>query len=272
MISWARESADAGADRRLRAVVRALRVAPVKSLRLRSREQLTLTREGVADNRAFYLIDARGRMVNGKRIGRLAAVIADYDVKAGRLELRFPDGELVAGEVRLGERVQTRFFSRAAAAAVVRGPFAAALSEYAGERLELVQATAAGLGVDRGRRGCVSLISTSSLEHLAQRAGRPVDPRRFRMLIEVEGLAAHEEDLLVGRRVRIGEALVRFNGHAGRCLVTTLDPDTGARDLPTLELLAYRRGLETTEPLAFGIFGEVLEPGRVRIGDALLTS
>jgi uncharacterized protein YcbX len=254
----------------LRGVVRALRVAPVKSLRLLARESLMLAREGVAENRAFYLIDARGRMVNGKRLGRLAAVLADYDPMAARLELRFPDGRRVAGEIRLGERVQTRFFSRAAAGVRVQGPFAAALSEFAGEPLELVRAASAGGGVDRGRRGVVSLISSASLELLSERAGVQVDPRRFRMLVEVEGLAAHEEDLLVGRRARIGEVLVRFNGHAGRCLVTTLNPDTGAPDLPTLDLLAYRRGLETTEPLAFGVFGEVIEPGRVRIGDPLL--
>jgi hypothetical protein len=37
--------------------------------------------------------------------------------------------------------------------------------------------------------------------------------------------------------------------------------------MPTLELLSYRRDLPSTEPLAFGVFGEVLEPGLVRLGD-----
>ena len=31
----------------------------------------------------------------------------------------------------------------------------------------------------------------------------------------------------------------------------------------------YRSGLDTTEPLAFGVYGEVLEPGRVAIGDPI---
>ena len=51
--------------------------------------------------------------------------------------------------------------------------------------------------------------------------------------------------------------------------MTTQAPDTGIPDLPTLELLAYRRSLPTTEPLAFGVYGEVLEPGRIAIGDPL---
>ena len=36
-----------------------------------------------------------------------------------------------------------------------------------------------------------------------------------------------------------------------------------------LDLLSYRLGLETTERLAFGVFGEVLEPGLVRVGDTV---
>jgi len=42
-------------------------------------------------------------------------------------------------------------------------------------------------------------------------------------------------------------------------------------DAPTLDLLrSYRAGLDTTEPLAFGVYGEVLEPGRVAVGDAVI--
>jgi hypothetical protein len=51
--------------------------------------------------------------------------------------------------------------------------------------------------------------------------------------------------------------------------VTGHDPDTGEPNLPTLELLSYRERLGTTEPLAFGVYGEVLEPGRVRLSDTI---
>jgi MOSC domain-containing protein YiiM len=38
--------------------------------------------------------------------------------------------------------------------------------------------------------------------------------------------------------------------------------------MPTLELLRqYRGGADTTEPLAVGVYGEVLVPGTVRCGD-----
>ena len=47
-------------------------------------------------------------------------------------------------------------------------------------------------------------------------------------------------------------------------------PETGAPDLDTLRVLgAYRGDLETSEPLPFGVWGEILEPGRVRLGDTV---
>ena len=61
-----------------------------------------------------------------------------------------------------------------------------------------------------------------------------------------------------------------LRGHVGRCLVTKLDPDSGVRDLETLDALArYRSTAATTEPLACGVFGAVIEPGTVRVGDAV---
>ena len=47
-------------------------------------------------------------------------------------------------------------------------------------------------------------------------------------------------------------------GNVGRCIVTSRNPETGARTIPTLDILAeYRYGVETTEPLPFGVWGKV---------------
>ena len=50
--------------------------------------------------------------------------------------------------------------------------------------------------------------------------------------------------------------------------MTTLDPDSGEVDLPTLDLLReLRAGVETSEPLAIGVHCAVIEPGEVAVGD-----
>ena len=246
-------------------------IAPVKALGLVHRDEVDLEPFGVRENRRFFLVDDAGRMVNGKVIGPLVRVIADYDDGTGRLALRMPAGEVVEGEVRVGGEVVTQISRRPVAGHIVTGPWSEALSELAGRTVRLVRTDRAGDGADRGLHGGMSLVGTASLEALAKAAGvERVDGRRFRMLFGVTGVPPHAEDGWIGRRVRIGDAVVRLRGNVGRCAITTQDPDTGVPDLDTLHVLGeYRGDVETSEPLPFGVWGEVVEPGRVRLGDVV---
>jgi uncharacterized protein len=252
------------------ATVTALSFTPVKGTRLRTAERLTLGRGGAPENRRFYVTDESGRMLNSKVVGELQTVVSELR-DGGRLALTFPGGRVVEGEVRDVELVQTSFFSEPREDYLVDGPFSAALSEHLGRTVRLIRAVAESGAVDRGPRGTVSLISRGSLEVLAAEAAVEfLDPRRFRMLIEIDGIEAHAEDGWVRRRVRAGEALLAFHGHVGRCLITSRDPDTGVVDVPTLDVLReYRGDVQSTEPLPFGVWGEVLEPGTVALGDAV---
>jgi uncharacterized protein YcbX len=251
------------------AVVAGLAVTAVKATRLRQVDRIQIGPDGVRENRRFYLIDAHDRMINSKLVGELQQVVADYSDVQRTLRLELPDGRVVDGEIRLGDQVTTKFFSQTAQGRLVEGPWSAQLTECFDRPLRLVEVGDAGTGVDRGAIGAVSLISRASLARLAQAGGKEsIDSRRFRMLIEIDGVSAHAEDAWVGRAVRIGETIVAFGGHVGRCLITSRDPDTGQIDLPTLDLLGdYRTGLGSTEPLPFGIYGRVLEPGAIRVGD-----
>jgi uncharacterized protein len=251
------------------AVVAGLAITAIKATRLRAVDRIELGHDGVRENRRFYLIDPRGWMINGKHIGNLQTVVADYSHAGRTLKLEFLGGETVEGEIRLGEQITTRFFSQTTGGRLVEGPWEAALSDHFGQPLRLVEAGDRGTAVDRGVDGAASLISRASLARLAEVGGTDaIDVRRFRMLIEIDGVGAHEEDRWVGRKVRIGEATIAFHGHVGRCLITSRDPDTGEVDLPMLDILDdYRAHLDCTEPLPFGIYGQVLEPGTVRLGD-----
>jgi hypothetical protein len=248
--------------------VAALSTTPVKGLRIAMPRGVELERSGAHGDRRFYLIDDRGRMINGKHSGALSEIAAALDDNE-RLTLTFADGARVSAATELGERVETRFFSDPRTARLVRGPFSAALSEHAGEPLRLVCAADGASAIDRGADGAVSLISSASLRRLAEVAGEPrVDARRFRMTIEVEGVEPFAEDQWLGEAVRVGDAVIVPRGHVGRCIVTSRDPESGRVDLPTLDLLrSFRDGLDTTEPLAFGVYGEVLQPGAIALGD-----
>jgi uncharacterized protein YcbX len=243
-----------------------LTIAPVKGLALVAREEILLERHGVSENRRFFLVDENGRKVNQKDCGPIGLVRPRWDERAETLELTFPDGSTVGGPVEVDGGLTADFFGGPVSGRLVVGPWSRALSDYAGRELRLVQ-TDPGGGVDRPR-GTVTLLSTGSLAALGGRLAAEVDPRRFRMLIGIDGTSPHEEDEWIGRTVRIGEALVRPLGHAGRCAVTTQNPETGRPDLDTLRgIRSYRE--DGTEPIPFGVWGEVAEPGRIRLGDAV---
>lgn len=244
--------------------VSALSVTPVKGTRLHQVDTIELDEDGARGNRRFFVVDDRGRMVNGMVLGELQTVVADCD--DGDLRFTFPDGRTVTSAISLGEPLTVRFSSQTVEARPLLGPLSEALSEHAGRLLRVVEGRPA---VDRGQQGGASLISRGSLARLAEQAEQSsIDARRFRMLIEIDGVAAHDEDAWVGRTVEIGEGAVRFHGHVGRCLITSRDPDSGVVDLPTLDLLrGYRREVTATEPLPFGIYGEVVRAGTVRVGD-----
>jgi uncharacterized protein len=246
-------------------------IAPVKALALVYRDEVELEPFGVRENRRFHLVDDNGRMINGKVIRSLVRVVPEYDDAAGSLALHLPDGDVVAGPIAVGELLTTSFFGRPVAGRVVDGPWSEALSGLAGRPLRLVRTEEPGHGADRGGRAGVSLVGTASLEALANAAGvNSVDGRRFRMLFGVDGVPPHAEDAWIGRRLHIGDAVVRLRGNVGRCAITTQNPETGVPDLDTLRVLgAYRGDLETSEPLPFGVWGEILEPGRVRLGDTV---
>jgi uncharacterized protein YcbX len=92
------------------------------------------------------------------------------------------------------------------------------------------------------------------------------------MLVEVEGAEAHEEDTWIGGSVAVGTAVLSVTKPDARCAITTQNPDTGERDLDTLRTLIRYRGFRAGDPerkIDFGVLGEVLQPGRVAVGDSI---
>jgi MOSC domain-containing protein len=110
------------------------------------------------------------------------------------------------------------------------------------------------------------LISEASLADLNGRLPAPVEMRRFRPNLVVDGDLPYAEDNW--RRIRVGD--VEFAGvkNCSRCVFTTIDPDSGEvhpDKEPLRTLSTYRRRTQG------GVyFGQNLIPrdaGVIRIGD-----
>ena len=241
-------------------------LTPVKSTGLHHPEEVFLGERGVDVDRRFLFLGPDGRRLSDVAKAPLLGIRARYDQESERLSLEFPDGTWCEGDAAaLGDLVLVALFDREVKARPVLGPFSEASSAYAGRDVALARVEAPE-SADGSHR--TSLVSVASVEDLARRGGRSaVDARRFRMLVEVDGCEPYQEDRWSGRRIGLGDAVVRVGPSIPRCVVTTLNPDSGERDFPTLAVLANYRKHE--DGLMFGVYGDVERPGTVRVGDPI---
>ena len=245
-------------------IVARFNITPVKSTSLQHPDAIVLERYGVVGDRPFLFVDGEGHRISSAAKASLLGIRSTFDAERERLTLELPGGTVVEGAADAsGDRIRIALFDREVEGRRVEGPFGSAMSRFVGREVSLVRVEPPERA---GGTHPVSIVSAASVEELGRRAGRAApDPRRFRMLIELDGCSPHEEDSWSGRRVRLGGATVRIGDGVPRCVITTMHPDTGEPDFPTLEVLAtYRR---RDGELPFGVYADVERPGVVRVGD-----
>jgi uncharacterized protein len=115
----------------------------------------------------------------------------------------------------------------------------------------------------------VLLASTTSLaalnDWLVEDQEEPVAITRFRPNLVVEGAPAWAEDGWLGRRLRVGEVVFRVVKPCDRCVLTTVDPETGEKGRQPLKILGKRRRFP--EGLLFGVNLIPDMTGSIRVGD-----
>jgi uncharacterized protein YcbX len=246
-------------------------VTPVKGMRVQHPEEVVLGAQGAEGDRDFFFADAQGKLISVPRLGVLVQFTAAFDAATNRLAIRHEDGRACEGEVALGARVETRRSDgRILEGRAVEGPWTAFVEEAAEQPLTLIRATPPGAASDATG---VTLLGTASLRALEREAElERIDARRFRMLMELETDREHLEDEWDGRVAEVGTAEIRVGGPVPRCAATTRDPERGQRDVPTVKVITRYRGLKDTffgPGAPFGVYADVVTPGRVRVGDAL---
>jgi uncharacterized protein YcbX len=110
----------------------------------------------------------------------------------------------------------------------------------------------------------VSIFSLQSARQLSEETGTPIDKRRFRANVYVDLAAGggFAENEFVGRSLRIGPKLViRILERDARCMMITLDPDTGEKSPAILKKVA-----QAHDGMA-GVYGAVMVEGMLHKGD-----
>ena len=258
-----------------------LNIYPVKSTRRIALRESEVLPRGLPWDRRWMLVDDQGIFMTARQHPMLATVqttIGDGVMEitaAGRAPLQLslqPEGRETMPVTVWKDRL----------AAVRVGQVADAwFSAFLGLSCNLVQLTddlSRGVNPDYGRPGDevsfadgfpLLLITQASLSDLNGRLEAPVEMRRFRPNLVVDGETPYAEDRW--RRIRVGE--VEFEGvkNCSRCVFTTIDPDSGKKHPdkePLRTLSTYRR-----RPEGGVYFGQNLIPrsaGLIRVGDAVV--
>lgn len=243
-------------------------IAPVKSLALQRVERARVTKRGLAGDREFFLTTEDNRQFTMRDFGPLATVRTSYFADPECLTFEFPGGRFVEGAPLRGEPLVARFFGAYDVEAhEMPGPWNEALAAFTGVPVRLARASAKRTSVDVMP---VSLLSDASIVALRESSGEDAfEARRFRPNVFIAGAErAHQEDEWLDRTVRIGDAAVRVRMRDERCVMTTLNPDSGLHDFNTLRLIANYRNDQPKE-VNFGVYGSVDDEGDISEGDVV---
>lgn len=228
------------------ATIRTIARFPVKSMRGETLTATELSLQGIPGDRRFAFVQAGSRSLFPWLTGRQLAAMLRYQ----------PVYSDAAGQ----PSVQ------------VRTPNGAELPVESDElRAELEAASGRPLFLSRDYRGSYdvaqfSLIGLPTVAAIATMSGTEPEPGRFRMSFYIDPAdgAPFAEDAWVGRVLRLGDmARVAITEPDGRCAMITLDPFTGEAAPAVLRAVAQERQGNA------GVYGVVLTPGPVAVGDAV---
>lgn len=114
-------------------------------------------------------------------------------------------------------------------------------------------------------QGPLSLLNLASHRALEGVVGQSIDPLRFRMNFWLEGIDAWAENLMPGKRLQIGKAVLRITEPTGRCKATHINPQSGEIDLKIMHALKEHFG-----HTQMGVYAKVESGGPVAVGDPVV--
>ncbi|VVO33013.1 MOSC domain-containing protein [Pseudomonas fluorescens] len=228
---------------------------PLKSGKGEPLQQVSLDKLGLDGDRRWMLVDeASGRFLTQRAVPQMSQLSALWNA-AGGLSLSAPglspiEVPLPAADAQLRGVTIWRDTLRVPDAGDEAGAW---VSEFIGKSTRLVQVpverartTQAGYGRDDDQVAFADgfpllLIGQGSLDDLSERVGRPLEMLRFRPNLVIEGSDAYAED--GWKRILIGDIEFRVVKPCSRCILTTIDPQTGHRNAdrePLATLQQYR--------------------------------
>jgi uncharacterized protein YcbX len=271
----------------MRGVVRELRRYPVKSLLGERLQEAQLGERGLAGDRAFAFLDREtGKVASAKQPKRWAAMLtARACHREGALRVVLADGRSFAIDDPTLASVLTQLLGRAVRlveSAPAQSGIERMTPEGEDEAGSVVEIPVAG-GAPAGTLfdfAPLHFVTTASLHALEARhpAARHSQAVRFRpnLVLELEHGEGFVESTWDGRELQVGEARMRVICATPRCAVPTLAHGPEVASDPDL-IRTLRQHNRVPVPgfgnlSCLGAYASVVQPGRVRVGDAVVVA
>lgn len=231
-----------------------LAIYPLKSACQIRVNEMALGAMGPAWDRRWMLVDAAGKFVTQRSHARLCLLVATVENNALRLAAPGRSALLVR-PVAVPERLAVTVWEDTVQAEAVSPEADAWCSDFLGMPVRLVfMPDGSGRIVSpvfAGPGHCTGfsdgfpllLVTQPSLDHLNTQLEAPVDWRRFRPNIVLAGaMLPHAED--GWRRLRIGRVELAVVKPCSRCVIPSIDPETGVKNSQILTVLQSYRARE----------------------------
>ncbi len=233
-----------------RVQVTGLFIYPIKACRGVALKECQVAERGFAGDRRYMLVDSAGTFITQREVPKLALV--ELAIEAERLRVSAPGAptlELPTG-LSEGEAVAIQVWDHRGTA-LRHQAGSRWFSAWLGDIVSLVympDSERRAVNPNRGRPDDIVsfadgypflLLSEESLADLNARLPEPLSMRRFRPNIVISGCSPYEEDGF--SRLLIGGVPFRAVKRCERCVVTTVDPDTGQQGKEPLRTLASYR-------------------------------
>ncbi len=257
-------------------------VYPIKACGGLALDTADVVERGLAYDRRYMLLDRMGTFVTQREAHRLCFVATAFDgdklvVSApGKSDLTLQKQLPLSLELELDRHVYQVWdhFGKA-----LRHPAGSRwFSEFLNDEVSLVympDSEHRSVNPNRARSGDIVsfadgypllLISEASLADLNRRLEAPVEMRRFRPNLVISGCEPYAEDGFA--ELSIGGLAFRGVKRCERCVVTTIDPTTGAQGKEPLRTLSHYR-LEDSK-VWFGMNLIHDSSGTLRVGDTVI--
>ena len=251
---------------------------PVKSLAGNQLESVFVEKRGFTNDRRFMFIDENNQFITARshhQLSRINVRLKDRELTFNNLS----NQEELKQPIQLSpEKIKVSIWDSGSTCHLIdNNVIDEWISDFCGESIRLVYMADDDIREVNNKYGNpddivsfadgypILITNNKSLEDLNQRLEKPVKMNRFRPNLVIDGNIPWEEDHW--KKIRIGETILRIAKPCARCVITTLDPETGETGNEPLYTLSQFR--KQDNQVLFGMNIIVEQEGFISLGDQI---